>query len=87
MLNVVGVVILAAFYLAVLGVGIAATWWFKKKNKQEFSEEDETETSIVAGRKLGGLVGVFTMTGTDHYPKVSLFFPWFGFALLKVQSH
>ena len=59
-MNVVG---LAVCYLAVLGVGIVATWWFKKKNKQEFSEEDETETSIVVGRKLGGLVGVFNMIG------------------------
>ena len=74
-MNVVGVVGLAVCYLAVLGVGIVATWWFKKKNKQGFSEEDETETSIVAGRKLGGLVGVFTMTGKVHFPKVPLFFP------------
>ena len=74
-MNVVGVVVLAVCYLAVLGVGFVATWWFKKKNKQEFSEDDETETSIVAGRKLGGLVGVFTMTGKVHFPKVPLFFP------------
>ena len=67
MVNLVGVVVLVIFYLAVLAVGILATRWFKKKNHEEFSEGDQTEISIVAGRKLGGLVGIFTMTGTSTF--------------------
>ena len=60
MLNIAGLVVLILFYIAVLAVGLLASRWFKKGTQPD---DDGTEMSIVAGRKLGGVVGVFTMTG------------------------
>ncbi len=60
MLNIAGLVVLILFYLAVLALGLFVSRWHQRGNQ---SEDDRTEMSIVAGRKLGGVVGVFTMTG------------------------
>ena len=59
MVDVVGVVVLVALYIAVLVVGVVAAHWFKRRH----NEAGETQVALVAGRKLGGVVGIFTMTG------------------------
>lgn len=65
MVNIPGLIVLVVLYLTVLLVGILAARWFKRKNGENCSQRaDPTEMNIVAGRKLGGLVGIFTMTGT-----------------------
>ncbi len=63
MINVAGLVVIVVFYVIILGVGILAAKWFKDRNKENHDEVDATETSLLAGRQLGGLVGIFTMTG------------------------
>ncbi len=66
--SVVGLVVLGVFYAAVLAVGFAASHWYRKRVLEEDAAgtrgRDPTEVNIVAGRRLGGVVGVFTMTGT-----------------------
>ena len=63
MVNISGLLVLIILYLAVLIVGVLAAIWFKRRNGHTCGNQDATEMSIVAGRKLGGLVGIFTMTG------------------------
>ena len=48
------------FYAAILLVGIYATQQGKKKRRPSM---DLAEDSMVAGRNIGVVVGVFTMTG------------------------
>ena len=56
----VGAIIgLAFFYLAILAIGIFASW--KKRNVAGTG----SDRAIVAGRDIGLVVGVFTLTG-DH---------------------
>lgn len=61
MIDVVGLLVLLAFYLAILCAGILATRWYKKNVLA--ADTDSEETNLVAGRRLGGVVGVFTMIG------------------------
>ncbi len=62
MVSIAGVVVLIVLYLLVLAVGVIAARWFHHKHGHNAGTQ--TEVAIVAGRKIGGVVGVFTMTGT-----------------------
>jgi len=56
--NVVGLVAVIIFYILILVVGIVAG----RKSKSTEANADSEEV-MVAGRNIGLLVGVFTMTG------------------------
>jgi hypothetical protein len=56
--NVAGTVAVAAFYLAMLATGIWASWKEKKRGG------NTTESVVLAGRNIGLLLGILTMTGT-----------------------
>lgn len=56
MLNVPGLAGIIVFYLLILGIGVYAAW--KRRNKGNMSEE-----VMLAGRSIGPLVGILTMTG------------------------
>lgn len=58
MLNVWGLVAIIVFYLLILAVGI----WAGRKSKTSGAEAD-SEDVMLAGRNIGLVVGVFTMTG------------------------
>lgn len=53
--HVVGIVAVIVFYLMILGVGL----WAARKSRGE----TDSENVMLAGRNIGILVGVFTMTG------------------------
>ncbi|ELU07259.1 hypothetical protein CAPTEDRAFT_98096 [Capitella teleta] len=57
--HVVGLIAIIFFYLLILLVGI----WAARKSKQHCGEAD-SEDVMLAGRNIGLLVGVFTMTAT-----------------------
>jgi high affinity choline transporter 7 len=60
MVNVLGVISIVVFYLLILCIGLWAGR--KRKNRgKDCSKEDEI---ILAGRNLGTIVGIFTMTAT-----------------------
>ncbi|KAM6941041.1 high affinity choline transporter 1-like isoform 1-T3 [Lycodopsis pacificus] len=61
-LNVPGLVVMAGFYLLILGTGIWASMRSKKKEKK-FSG-DGMEITLLAGRNINLLVGIFTLTAT-----------------------
>uniref|UniRef100_A0A8C6T5T7 High affinity choline transporter 1-like n=1 Tax=Neogobius melanostomus TaxID=47308 RepID=A0A8C6T5T7_9GOBI len=61
-LNVPGVVIMAVFYLLILGTGIWASMRSRKAEKR-FSG-DGMEMTLLAGRNIHLLVGIFTLTAT-----------------------
>jgi high affinity choline transporter 7 len=53
-----GVISIIIFYILILGVGIWAG------NKQKSTEKNpDTEEIMLAGRNIGLIVGIFTMTG------------------------
>lgn len=56
--NIVGLVAVFVFYLLILVVGIIAGR--KTKSSEENANSEEV---MVAGRNIGLLVGIFTMTG------------------------
>ena len=56
MLNLPGLAGIIVFYLLILGIGIYAAW--RRRNKG-----GKTEEVMLAGRSIGPLVGVLTMTG------------------------
>lgn len=58
-LNVVGLVVVILFYLVILGVGLLASYLYKKRNPSSKSAEDH----MIAGRNIGVVIGIFTMTG------------------------
>jgi len=62
MIDVAGLLLLLVFYAAILITGVLATRWYKKNVLHNAAESHEA--SLVAGRKLGNIVGIFTMTGT-----------------------
>ena len=74
MVNIAGLVVLIILYLLVLAVGILAAKWFKHRNGNLHCNQDATEMSIVANRKFGGLLGIFTMTGTETFPDCEFFY-------------
>lgn len=51
----VGIVAVIVFYILILGVGL----WAARKSRGE----TDSENVMLAGRNIGILVGVFTMTG------------------------
>lgn len=53
-----GIISVILFYLLILGVGI----WAGKKQKSTEKNPD-TEEIMLAGRNIGLIVGIFTMTG------------------------
>lgn len=61
-LNVPGLVVMAAFYLLILGTGIWASMRSRKEEKK--CKGDGMEITLLAGRNINLLVGVFTLTGT-----------------------
>ena len=56
MMNIPGLAGIIVFYLLILGIGIYAAW--RRRNKGDKSEE-----VMLAGRSIGPLVGIMTMTG------------------------
>ncbi|XP_034544932.1 high affinity choline transporter 1-like [Notolabrus celidotus] len=61
-LNVPGLVVMAAFYLLILGTGIWASMRSKKEEKK--CSGDGMEITLLAGRNINLLVGIFTLTAT-----------------------
>lgn len=61
-IHVVGLVAIIIFYLLILAVGI----WAGRKSKQSGSSAD-SEDVMLAGRNIGLVVGIFTMTGLLLY--------------------
>lgn len=61
-LNVPGLVVMALFYLLILGTGIWASMRSKKEEKNW--KGDGMEITLLAGRRINLLVGVFTLTAT-----------------------
>lgn len=57
--NIAGLVVLVAFYLLILVIGILATRCFRVKDQHV----SVVEASLVAGRSLRGVVSIFTMIG------------------------
>lgn len=60
-LNVPGLVVMAGFYLVILGTGIWASMRSKKEEKK--CKGDGMEMTLLAGRNINLLVGIFTLTG------------------------
>jgi solute carrier family 5 (high affinity choline transporter), member 7 len=58
-INILGIIAIVVFYLLILFVGI----WAGRKQKCTESNPD-TEEIMLAGRNIGLLVGIFTMTAT-----------------------
>ncbi|XP_061626075.1 high affinity choline transporter 1-like isoform X2 [Phyllopteryx taeniolatus] len=61
-LNVEGLVVMAAFYLLILGTGIWASMRSRREEKK--CQGDGMEITLLAGRNINLLVGVFTLTAT-----------------------
>ena len=55
-----GVIAIAVFYLLILAVGL----WAGRKGKGK----KDTEDVMLAGRNIGLVVGIFTMTGNPKPP-------------------
>ncbi|CAL8108652.1 unnamed protein product [Calicophoron daubneyi] len=60
MLYIPGLVAIIIFYLLILAVG----FWAARKSKTNGSGASETEDVMLAGRNIGLVVGIFTMTAT-----------------------
>lgn len=60
-LNVPGLIVMAGFYLVILGTGIWASMRSRKEEKK--CTCDGMEITLLAGRKINLLVGIFTLTG------------------------
>jgi len=60
-LNIPGLVLMLAFYLLVLGIGIWAS--VKSKKMEKNTQAGRLEVSFLANRSVSFVVGVFTMTG------------------------
>ncbi|XP_061764623.1 high affinity choline transporter 1-like isoform X2 [Nerophis ophidion] len=61
-MNIPGLVVMAAFYLLILGTGIWASMRSRKEEKKWTG--DGIEITLLAGRNINLLVGVFTLTAT-----------------------
>lgn len=62
-LNVPGLIVMAGFYILILGTGIWASMRSRKEEKK--CAGDGMEITLLAGRKITLLVGIFTLTGKD----------------------
>lgn len=64
--NVLGLISVIVFYLAVLAVGLWAGWKQRRERREmEARGEGDQSVTILAGRNIGPLVGVLTMGGED----------------------
>uniref|UniRef100_A0A8D3CS17 High affinity choline transporter 1-like n=1 Tax=Scophthalmus maximus TaxID=52904 RepID=A0A8D3CS17_SCOMX len=61
-LNVPGLLVMAAFYLLILGTGIWASMRSRREEKKFMG--DGMEMTLLAGRNINLLVGIFTLTAT-----------------------
>uniref|UniRef100_A0A914CLK7 High-affinity choline transporter 1 n=1 Tax=Acrobeloides nanus TaxID=290746 RepID=A0A914CLK7_9BILA len=61
MIDYVGVIAIILFYLVILFIGV---WAGRKTNKAKQGIGEQTEEVMLAGRNIGTLVGIFTMTAT-----------------------
>ncbi|XP_075951067.1 high-affinity choline transporter 1-like [Anarhichas minor] len=61
-INIPGLILMVAFYLLVLGIGIWAS--VKSKKMQKNTQGEQVEVSFLADRSVSLVVGVFTMTAT-----------------------
>ncbi|KAI4832568.1 high affinity choline transporter 1-like isoform X1 [Pseudochaenichthys georgianus] len=61
-LNVPGLVVMAGFYLLILGTGIWAS--FRSKKQEKKCSGNGMEITLLAGRNISLLVGIFTLTAT-----------------------
>lgn len=57
-----GLIAIIVFYVLILGVGI----WAARKSKSTESDPD-SEDVMLAGRNIGLMVGIFTMTGEELF--------------------
>ena len=60
MADLLGIVAIVVFYLLILAVGI---WAGRKSDASKNADGQQTEEVMLAGRNIGTLVGIFTMTG------------------------
>ncbi|CAH8603300.1 unnamed protein product [Heterobilharzia americana] len=60
MIYIPGLVAIVVFYLLILFVGL----WAARKGKRDGASGTDTEEVMLAGRNIGLLVGIFTMTAT-----------------------
>ena len=60
-LNIPGIIVMAGFYLLILGTGIWASMRSKKQERK--CSGDGMEFTLLAGRNINLLVGIFTLTG------------------------
>ncbi|XP_041914239.1 high affinity choline transporter 1-like [Alosa sapidissima] len=61
-LNIPGLVVMALFYLLILGTGIWASMRSRKEERK--CTGDGMEITLLAGRNINFLVGIFTLTAT-----------------------
>lgn len=71
MIDYLGIVAIIFFYLLILVVGI----WAGRKAKDVTSidgdvDGEQTEEVMLAGRNIGTLVGIFTMTGNSSFQRL-----------------
>lgn len=59
--HIPGLITMVIFYLLVLGIGIWAS--LKSKKMEKNAHGAQIEVSFLANRRVGLIVGVFTMTG------------------------
>ena len=53
-----GLVLVLALYTLIIIIGVYTAWKFKRHDQEEYMD-----SAAVAGRDLGLIVGVFTMSG------------------------
>jgi len=61
-INVIGLIAVIVFYILILVIGILAG----RKSRSTEKRPDHEEI-MLAGRNIGLLVGIFTMTGTSYF--------------------
>ena len=64
MVDVLGLCAVIVFYLVILGVGI---WAGRKQKTKADGGGPDSEQVMLAGRNIGTVVGIFTMTGKDFW--------------------
>ena len=71
--NIPGIIAVIVFYLVILAIGL---WAARRGAKKEAEAEGapESEQVILAGRDIGVVIGIMTMTGMCYLVKVTLTF-------------
>ena len=64
-LNIPGIIVMAGFYVLILGTGIWASMRSKKEERK--CTGDGMEITLLAGRNINLLVGIFTLTGEQTF--------------------